>query len=242
MKLICGFLLAVCLSAQILVPIVGNVKHTGGGSVTFDVIGINTTIFSGTAISGSHTVTNALVNSAVVAILSWEVDYATVSSCTYNGSSMTQMWNFRETGANISGSAGFIIPTGTGDGTAHTLSCTTGAAATNGTTLLSLSFGGVNQATPFRTASTANIDTTSGSASLVVSNAASGDMVVDGFTNWSDALAAVSTQTIRLSHNSGNGYSGYTSTAAATGSTTMGYNSFTTTEHFSAFGAAAVRP
>lgn len=217
----------------------------GGGSVSLDVVGAGsaTCCTGSTSVSATHTITNALTNTAVVAIISWQFTAATVNGCTWNGSAMTQMWNFRETGASISGSAGFIIPTGTGDGTSKTVTCTFSATVTDSYGLTTMSFSGVNQTTPARTAFTNSVTgSTVTSVSVSVTNSTSGDIVVDGCSGYNMGTST-STTTLRQNFDAvaGNSMYHYVSSAAPTGSQTMGYT-FASTTPYIACGAAAVRP
>lgn len=214
-----------------------------GGSVTLDVVGAGASpCCSGTTVTAAHTITNALTNTAVIGIVAWQQDSSTVSGCTWNGTTMTAMWNFRETLVNFQGSAGFILATGTGDGVSHNLVCTFGGTIANGAALMTYSVTGANQSTPFRTAFTTQADTLAGSISLTVSNAVTGDFVIDGLSITNSA-SSTSTQTSRSTkiNVGGNSWSGQTSSAAPSGSVNMGYT-FATTEFFIAFGAAAIRP
>jgi hypothetical protein len=212
-------------------------------AVSFDVAGAGTTV-SNTVISANHTITNGVTNSAVVATLHW-VGSTHTASCTHNGNPMTQMWLYRETNANYSYSAAYIIAAGTGDGTAYAVSCTvSGSAVDMG--MQTLSFYNVNQTTPYRTPVTQSITGTATSFSVTVANAQDRDMVVDAATLYPVANPDVSTsaQTLRASLRRirGNTFSGVTSTADATGSTVMGYANMNGSTHYISFGAAALIP
>lgn len=217
----------------------------GGGSVTLDVVGsgVASCCTGSTSVSTNHTITNGLTNTAVVVILSWQLTDPTVNGCTHNGNAMTQMWNFQESAVNYSGSAGFIIATGTGDGTSKTVTCTFTSTVSESYALTTISFGGVNQSTPARSAFTGTVlGTTSTSVSVSVTNSTSGDIVVDGCSSY-NAGALTSTTTLRQNFNAvaGNNMYHYVSTAAPSGSQTMGYT-FASSTPYIACGAAAIRP
>lgn len=242
------FLIPLCdIKSQVRVPGPGGGIISAGGTVTLDVVGAGTTMIGSTTIAANHTVTNGLTDTAVVALVQWELDSATVTSCTYNGNAMTQMWNYRETLAGVMGSAGFVYANGVGDGSAHSVSCTFPVSqASAGAALTTVSFYNVNQSTPSRTAATtpASYDCSSTtSISLVVGSATNTDQVVDGYVLYNDNPAtATTTKTVVQNHANVqfNNFATYTSRAAATGSTTMGYTIGNKNPHYCAYGAAPI--
>lgn len=244
--LLAALLLAANSQPQIIIIAKKKAGGGGGGTVTFDVAGAGTTAFSGTTIAADHTVTNALTNTVVLGLLSWQNGGAAggVTSCTYNGNAMTELWDFRETDVGLQGTAAYIYANGTGDGTAHSLSCTVSANITGngGLTLTTISASGANQSTPNRTPVTDSITATS-TLSITVSDAVSGDLVVDGISIYGETAAPTTTQTSRqtFANVGGNSWSAAVSTAAASGSTNMGYG-FSANERYAAIGAVAIRP
>lgn len=220
---------------------------TAAAAIAFDVAGAggNST---GTTITAAHTVTSSITKSVVVAIVAWNqsgAPAATISGCTHNGNTMTQMWNHRETALNSYGSAGFVIATGTGDGASHNVVCTFGFTASSGASLLTTSWSGVNQSTPARTAATPfDFDSTNNSPAvqITVSNAVSGDMVIDGLSLGS-ATSSTSSKTSRATDVNylGTNASNQHSSAAATGSTVMGYT-IRAAETIGTLNAAALQP
>ena len=245
-------LLASSLSAQMLVPIVAGTEPAAGGTVTFSSVATGYSYGGGAGpVPTNATVGTGLTNSAVVVLLAWEgvnpvgSDTAGTlpASATYNGHAMTQLWNARNTLGSLAygGSSAWIYANGTGDGTAHPAAVTLGF-TTYSARLDVLVFGGVNQSTPNRTCPTVvTADTSSGSASITVANAVSGDMVVDGMNISGSATGVTSTKTSRKLTFDGNNVTGATSTAAATGSTAMGYT-FAASEKMVTLGACALIP
>lgn len=219
-----------------------------GVSVSFDAAGGGATDVSGTAtsISANHTVTNGVANSVVVAVVHWahvSTGSATVSSCTYNGSSMTQMWNFTETNASIYGSAGYVFSNGTGSGVAHAAQCTFGTAPDTGIFLETASFYNVNQSTPLRASSAVTSSISVAANGLVeetISNAQNGDAVVDAETvnNGTSCGTAVNTSIHAFNNPGGVGFDGCSSYALATGSTLTGYTGLTNGNSAALGGAA----
>lgn len=225
------------------------VISAGGGAATaptFDVAGAGTSGSTVSSLTAAHTVTNGITNAVVIAVIGGDGFPATVTGCTFNGTTMTAMWNTRETQINVYGQAGFILPVGTGDGVAHNVVCTIGATAGQAA-LITESWSGVNQSTPNRTAFTTNLSggggsgcNIAGSVSLNVSNAVSNDAVVDGITMNHPFTGTTQTIVKSFGNIGGNNTSVYGSRAAATGATTMGYTFPTSPEVCGAFGAAAI--
>ncbi len=232
---------------------IGGTAGIGGGppstSVAFDVAGAGTSGSGVSSLTAAHTVTNAIVNAVVVALAGLDNGANDVTGCTFNGTSMTQMWNLRETALNGYRSVGFILAVGTGDGVAHNVVCS--FTNTNGqSALITESLSGVNQSTPNRSAFTASLTgggasgcNIAGSISLTVSNAVAGDIVVDELTiNHQTSLASTQTLVKSFLNIGGNNTSVLGSRASAIGSTNMGYTFPTSPEQCGAIGAAAIRP
>lgn len=218
-------------------------------SVLFDVAGAGTSSTGVSSLTAAHTVTNAITNAVVVALVGLDSGSNDVTGCTFNGTAMTQMWDFRETVLNGFRTVGYILAVGTGDGIAHNVVCSfTNATGQSG--LITESYSGANQSTPFRTAFTANLSgggasgcNIAGSVSLTVSNAISGDIVIDMMaTNHQTSLASTQTLVNSFLNIAGNNTSVLGSRALATGSTNMGYTFPTSPEQCGAIGAAAIRP
>lgn len=239
-----AFLLATLLSAQGVV-VRRRVVAAASSSVTIDAVSSGTTTAGGAGvktIADGLTVTSGRSNSAVIAVLDWNGTNtaAQLTGCTYNSVAMAPMWRVTDTIA-LQRTAAFIVAAGTGDGVSHNAVCTfTNDLNANGVTMWLASFYHVNQTSPARMGYTALVDAT-GSTSLTVTNAVSGDFVVDGISMYGGVPST--TQTSRGSVNNvfGNGYQvRFSSTASSvTGSTVMGYT-WDAVERYAAFGAAAI--
>lgn len=221
-----------------------------GGIVSLDVIGAGTSNSGVSSLDVTHAVTNGVANAAVLALVGMASTSNDVTGCTYNGISMgTPMWNFRETQLGGYRTVGYVLPVGTGDGVAHHAICS--FTNTNGeTSLITESYSGVNQGTPNRSAFTAALSgggangcKVLGSVSLAVTNAVTGDMVVDLMSiNHQTSLASSQTLVKQFLNIAGNNNSVLASRAVATGSTNMGYTFPTSPEQCGSIGAAALRP
>jgi hypothetical protein len=217
---------------------------TGGGSVIFDVAGTGAVMGGSSTISASHTITNGLTNTAVVAIVLVRGSSVTISGCTHNSNAMTEMWNVVNTTFSLNvRSAGFVIATGTDVNVSRTVLCTFNTTVGDGNALYTSSYSGVNQSTPYRTASTNTGLTDAGTATVTVANAVTGDVVVDGMFTYTTTPGTSST-TLRSSNSNlfGEQTSMATSTAASTGSQVMSYTSLPAGGNTWAIGAAPIRP
>lgn len=227
----------------------GTTSAGGGGSVSFDVAGAGTSSTGVSSLTAAHTVTNSITLAAVVALVGMASTSNDVTGCTFNGTAMTQMWDFRETQLGGYRTVGYILPVGTGDGVAHNAVCS--FTNTNGeTALITESYSGVNQSTPNRAAFTAALSGSgtngcniAGSVSLAVTNAVTGDIVIDLLSiNHQTSLASSQTLVKSFLNIAGNSNSVLGSRASASGSTNMGYTFPTSPEQCGSIGAAAIRP
>ena len=147
----------------------------------------------------------------------------TVSSVTYNSVGLTSKWDVKESSFNKKGTSVWYM-TGAPCGSAHNV-VVTFSAAVNVAAASASSWTGVDQSTPLRTNfNTEWVDPGPSPAQAVVSNAVSGDVVVDAFMSNANTGFAGG-QTVRDSHVNfdGNNSTQAHSSANATGSTTMSY-------------------
>lgn len=228
----------------------GTVGGGGGGpTIAFDVAGAGTSSTGVSSLTSAHTVTNGITLSVVVALVGMASTTNDVTGCTFNSISMTQMWDFRETQLGGYRTVGYILPVGTGDGVSHNVICSF-TNANGESALVTESWSGVNQSTPNRSAFTAGLTgggangcDIAGSVSLTVSNAVSGDAVVDLMSiNHQTSLASSQTLVKQFLNIAGNNNSVLASRASATGSTNMGYTFPTSPEQCGSIGAAALIP
>lgn len=175
----------------------------------------------------------------VVMIFAWQ-GFAALTGATFDGGAATAMWNFRETIFGIQGVAGFVKTGGSWSGAKAVAATFTGTAGT--IAWVGSSWSGVEQvqASCFRTAVTKSINPNL-SDSVVVANAVSGDVVVDG-VHIGTTVYGTTNQTYRANRDdiAGNNESIGHSSAAASGSTTMQYTY--ASEQIGALGAAALIP
>jgi hypothetical protein len=205
-------------------------------AITFDSASSATPTGGNVNISWNHTV-GVGTNSALVVGVANAGTLSSSMACTYNSVSMTSLAS-KNDGASASSSQMFILKNPT-VGT-NSVSCT----GTSGDYVgQSQSWFGVNQTTPNRTAFTAN-DGGSGTvspASVVVSNAISGDVVIDSATAFSVVITVGAGQASQYYvHNpAGNFFDYGSSSISATGSTTMQWT-YTGTKFWSEIGFALI--
>jgi hypothetical protein len=228
--MILRFILALALLFQQGVVVKGPANISGPGvvsagvnsSVTFDAASISASIISGTTVSWNHTVGAGTHQVLVVSLQGSGPTGAATATCTYNSITIPFITSKIDAG-NGNAVALFILPAPS-VGT-FSIACTWGA------TIAALvgeaeSWFGVNQSTPNRTAITSNGGVVAGPTSVVVSNAVSGDMVIDVMTvNATAGIAVTGSQTQRnlRTNVGGNNFSAGSSSLPASGSTTMGW-------------------
>lgn len=195
----------------------GKANFGGAGtSIVFDSSFSSVLITTGTAsFSWNHTVGTSGQHAALYASVAMTSTGSLAgTTCTFNGVSMTLIGTKSTSG--VSGTVEFILVNPT-TGT-HAISCTPGGSVGTGKGV-SLSFFDVNQSTPNRTAITANTPN-GGTASVVVSNAVAGDVVIDAVTVYNFPATPDPSQTLLLNFRSATLTFGV-STKNANGSTTM---------------------
>lgn len=173
----------------------------------------------------------------------WSTTAVTLVGVTHNGNAMAVIKNNLDTTwPNRWGAAIFVIAVGTGDGASHPVIATFSGNVEDGD-LMVVSWSGIDQATIFRVAPTpTSVDTTSGSISLTVANAQSGDIVIDtGIISTPSGLTSGQTRRAGIDNMNANGNSLQTSSAAAVGSTNMSYT-FDGAERFGILAGAALIP
>lgn len=205
-------------------------------AITFDSASSATPTGGNVNISWNHTV-GVGTNSALVVGVANAGTNASSVACTYNSVSMTSLAS-KNDGASASSSQMFILKNPT-VGT-NLVSCTGSSSDYVGQ---SQSWFGVNQTTPNRTVFTAN-DGGGGTVSplsVVVSNAISGDVVIDSATAFSAVITVGAGQASQYYvHNpAGNFFDYGSSSISATGSTTMQWT-YTGTKFWSEIGFALI--
>ncbi len=224
------------LAPQFIVVKRQAVPTAGGGAISFDAVSGATQV-TGSTLTWSHTCTGS--NRALFVSASSLGDSPTVTGVTYNSVAMTQLWNFDSSGGVSAQSSGWIlVAPATG---AHNIVITLSGGSGGYIAGIGQSWTEVNQTTPTRTAFTTSADGSPNPISLTVSDAQSGDVVVDGAAIYDTAHTAVGNQTQRrLDTNiSGSNYTHGSQSAAATGSTVM---QWTNPSGFASYGAVALRP
>jgi hypothetical protein len=160
----------------------------GGGTLTFDAAGGSAG--SGTTLTFSHTCTGA--DRILFVGVSWQGNGITISSVTYNGVAMSELWDVAHSSLGAYHSGGLILAnpaTGAND-VVITFSGSADLSSAG-----SVSFTDADTSSPNRTAVTA--DGSSTTASVNASDAVSGDIVVDAATCALNAIAVGADQTSR---------------------------------------------
>lgn len=210
----------------------------GGGSIAIDLATCPTYSVNVSSKTYSHTCTGSGL--ALFVGVGWydAVDAVTITSVTYNGVTMTELWDAEESTYGLYGSAGFVLAApATG---AHDVVITL-SGNTEIVTSACSSWTGVNQSTPSRGVFTSSFldESAPYEAAITVTDAQSGDVVVDFVACNNTTLTANQTQRCLTS-----GVEGVTSyahqSAAATGSTVMSYSMSGVTYGY--LGAVALRP
>jgi hypothetical protein len=211
-------------------------RSAGGGAIVFDASSSQTG-FSGTTLTWNHTVGAGANNCVFVGIGSTESNI--VSGVTCNAVPMTSLWGLEDLAPTVR-SHGYII-TGVTAGVRQIVVTFTGAISTAAAG--AFSFTGVNQATPNRAAfNSPNPNHSPSNTSIAVSNAISGDFIVDCAGVFDDSITPHVDQTTYLIEWDGlfgGSRSFGISGKFATGSTTMQWTHIGT---YWATGAVALIP
>ena len=203
-------------------------------SIALDAVGQQLNQSSNSSLSWSHTCSGS--ERVLFVAVGYQSGAATTCTATYNGVSMTQLWNKRDD-LNVQSSVGFfLIAPATGT---NTVAITLGVAvdiSAGG----SVSLTGVDQSTAHRTVYTAN-EAGGGAPNVTVVDSQSGDWVLDGAITFSATIAVDASQTSRVENDAiaGGGSSfGLSSETATGGNTVMSW----TGGSFWAIGATAFFP
>lgn len=204
--------------------------------ITFDAASSGLAI-SATSVTFSHTV--GAGSNVVLYVGCFSTTLTPTLTATYNGVSMgTAKWSSTETTVS-SRSTGFLLVAPASG--AHNV-----VVSASGTLdylyCVSQSWSGVDQATPNRTPATFSEDGGNTTVSLSVSNAVSGDVIVDMLAAYSGGVTANAAQTSRGENDAigGGDFCAGSSSKAATGATTMDWT--VTADGFWTMGAMALIP
>ena len=195
----------------------------GGGGITFDVAA-PAVANVGTSLSWTHT-TGSLTHGVMIVGIVHNVPSAT-GTCTYNSVSMTNI-GYQDMDSGVGRVSLFkLVAPASGS---HTVACTV-SSSTGVVTGYSATFAGVDQTTVNRTL--VSLSNNSTNPSLTVSNAVSGDMVVDIVGTYNAGanitVGAGQTQMLLQDAPAGTDYHAGGSYKAATGSTVMSWTSVST--------------
>lgn len=195
----------------------------GWAAAAFDAASASAGSLTASSQTWSHTTAGS--ERALLVTCGWEGAAITLSSVTYNAVSLgAAKWHLLETNLGVGHSAGYVL---VAPATGANNIVATFSGATTGVACVAQSWTGIDQTTPNRIAATAQANGDADlPASVTVSNAVPGDIVVDGV--WiTNNPTITSTQTVRaeVENIGGDNKNVGTASAVAAGSTAMTWNS-----------------